>query len=112
MTYVIVRWIECAGFVARTRPEFLKWNTTEARRSECCLPIPVPDFYGACIPTGDSRREEGEGGAYVECRAISLTRDVPTGLGWIIAPIIQKLPGESLIHTLEATRQAILTKAG
>jgi hypothetical protein len=57
------------------------------------------------------RFEEGEGGAYVECRAISLTRDVPTGLGWIIAPIIQKLPGESLIHTLEATRQTILTKA-
>ena len=57
------------------------------------------------------RFEEGEGGAYVECRAISLTRDVPTGLGWIIEPIIQKLPKESLIHTLEATRQALLAKA-
>jgi hypothetical protein len=57
------------------------------------------------------RFQEREGGAYVECRAVSLTRDVPTGLGWIIEPIIQKLPGESLIHTLEATRQAILAKA-
>jgi len=57
------------------------------------------------------RFQEREDGAYVECRAISLTRDVPTGLGWIIEPIIQKLPGESLIHTLEATRQAILAKA-
>lgn len=54
------------------------------------------------------RFEEREGGAYVECRAISLTRDVPLGLGWVIEPIIQKLPKESLIHTLEATRQALL----
>jgi hypothetical protein len=55
--------------------------------------------------------QEREGGTYVECRAISLTRDVPTGLGWIIEPIIQKLPSESLIHTLEATRQALIAKA-
>jgi hypothetical protein len=53
------------------------------------------------------RFEERDGGVYVECRAISLTRDVPFGLGWIIEPIIQRLPKESLINTLEATRQAI-----
>jgi len=52
--------------------------------------------------------QEREGGVYLECRAISLTRDVPLGLGWIIEPIIQKLPKESLIHTLEATRQALI----
>jgi hypothetical protein len=28
-------------------------------------------------------------------------------LGWIIEPIIQKLPKESLINTLEATRRAV-----
>jgi hypothetical protein len=54
------------------------------------------------------RFQEREGGVYAECRAISLTRDVPLGLGWIIEPIIQKLPKESLIHTLECTRQALL----
>jgi len=43
----------------------------------------------------------------MECRAISLTRDVPVGLGWMLEPIIQKFPRESLIHTLEATRQAL-----
>jgi hypothetical protein len=53
------------------------------------------------------RFQEREGGVSVECRAISLTRDVPLGLGWMIEPIIQKLPKESLIHTLEATRQAL-----
>jgi hypothetical protein len=53
------------------------------------------------------RFEEREGGVYLECRAISLTRDVPLGLGWAIEPIIQKLPQESLIKTLECTRNAL-----
>jgi hypothetical protein len=52
------------------------------------------------------RFEEREGGVWIECRAISLTRDVPFGLGWIIEPIIQELPKESLVNTLEATRKA------
>lgn len=53
------------------------------------------------------RFEERDGGVCVECRAISLTRDVPFGLGWAIEPIIQKLPQESLTKTLEATRKAL-----
>jgi len=51
------------------------------------------------------RFEERNAGVVVECRAISLTRDVPFGLGWAIEPIIEKLPKESLINTLEATRR-------
>jgi hypothetical protein len=57
------------------------------------------------------RFQQKKAGVYVECRAISLTRDVPLGLGWIIEPIVQKLPQESLIHTLEATRQALHAEA-
>ncbi len=57
------------------------------------------------------RFEERQEGAYVECRAVSLTRDVPFGMGWIIEPIIQKLPKESLMHTLEATRRALRAAA-
>jgi hypothetical protein len=57
------------------------------------------------------RFQERDGGVYVECRAVSLTRDVPFGLGWVIEPIIQKLPKESLIKTLEATRQALRVEA-
>jgi hypothetical protein len=57
------------------------------------------------------RFQEQDGGVYVECRAISLTREVPFGLGWAIEPIIQKLPKESLISTLEATRRALHAKA-
>ena len=47
-------------------------------------------------------------GVYVELRSLSLTRDVPYGLGWIINPIINDLPGESLKKTLEYTRKAVL----
>jgi hypothetical protein len=57
------------------------------------------------------RFQERDGGVYIECRAISLSRNVPIGLGWIIEPIIQKLPRESLIHTLECTRQALYAEA-
>lgn len=46
-------------------------------------------------------------GVVVECRAISLTRDVPFGLGFIIEPIIKNLPRESLVDTLRATREAL-----
>ena len=53
------------------------------------------------------RFEQRDTGVVVECRAISLTRNVPLGLGWAVEPIIQKLPKESLIKTLEATRQAL-----
>lgn len=57
------------------------------------------------------RFEERDAGVYLECRAISLTRDIPFGLGWAIEPIIQQLPKESLTNTLEATRRALQVRA-
>ena len=53
---------------------------------------------------------QADGGVYIQCNAISLTRDVPTGLGWLIGPFVQKIPLESLRFTLTATRQALLQK--
>ena len=53
------------------------------------------------------RFQERDGGVYLECEAISLTRDIPTGLGWLIEPIIRELPRDSLVKTLEATRRAL-----
>ena len=53
------------------------------------------------------RFEQRDGGVYVECEAVSLTRDVPTGLGWMINPIIRTLPKESLAATLAETRQGL-----
>jgi hypothetical protein len=57
------------------------------------------------------RFEQTDGGVVVECRAISLSRDVPAGLAWAINPIVRKLPKESLIRTLEATRKALVAVA-
>ena len=49
------------------------------------------------------RFQERDGGTWIECEAISLTRDIPTGLGWLIEPIIRSLPRESLENTLRET---------
>jgi hypothetical protein len=50
-------------------------------------------------------------GLLIECDAISLTRDVPPGLGWMITPIIRNLPRSSLEFTLNATRRALSSRA-
>ena len=47
-------------------------------------------------------------GVFLQCEAISLTRDVPTGLNWLIGPYIKNIPRESLLFTLNATRNAVL----
>jgi hypothetical protein len=49
---------------------------------------------------------ERDGGVWVECEALSLTRGIPTGFGWLVTPIVRDLPRESLTHTLESTRRA------
>jgi hypothetical protein len=56
------------------------------------------------------RFQERDHGVQIECRAMSLSRDVPFGLGWVMEPIIQKLPRESLVHTLDCTRRALLAR--
>jgi len=53
------------------------------------------------------RFQERDGGTWIECQAISLTRDIPTGLGWLIEPIIRSLPRESLESTLRETANAL-----
>jgi len=54
---------------------------------------------------------QADGGVYVQCNAISLTRDIPTGLAWLIRPFIQDIPGESVRFTLDATRRALESKS-
>ena len=51
---------------------------------------------------------ERDGGAYVECEAISLTRSVPAALGWLIDPIVRSLAKDSLVNTLRGTQAAVL----
>ena len=50
---------------------------------------------------------EREGGAYVQCESISLTRDIPAGFGWLIRPFVTSIPRESLEFTLTTTRKAL-----
>lgn len=54
-------------------------------------------------------RFEDAGGVYVECRAISLSRDIPAGLGWIVAPFVKNIPRKSLEFTLRSTREGVLS---
>jgi hypothetical protein len=54
--------------------------------------------------------QERDGGTLIECRAISLTRDIPASLKWIIQPIIRSLPKDSLVNTLAATRHALVSR--
>ncbi|HUA18775.1 MAG TPA: hypothetical protein VMB25_08525 [Bryobacteraceae bacterium] len=51
--------------------------------------------------------QEWRQGLLIECEAVSLTRGVPAGLGWLLAPIIQTLPRNSLEFTLTSTRNAL-----
>jgi len=57
------------------------------------------------------RFQEKDGGTYVECQAISLTRDIPTGLGWMVGPFVTSVPRESLTFTLTTARAALLQRA-
>ncbi len=55
--------------------------------------------------------EQTSEGVIAECEAVSLTRNIPTGLGWLIGPFVQNVPRESLQFTLRSTREAILHPA-
>jgi hypothetical protein len=51
--------------------------------------------------------EEGDGGLYIQIESVSLTRSIPTGLGWAIGPFVESVPRESLEFTLHATWNAL-----
>ena len=53
--------------------------------------------------------DERDGGLYMQVESISLTRAIPTGLGWIVRPYVQSVPRESLEFTLRAARNALRT---
>ncbi|HYG99469.1 MAG TPA: hypothetical protein VD837_10095 [Terriglobales bacterium] len=56
------------------------------------------------------RFEQRDGGTYVQCEAVSLSRDIPTGLGWMIGPFVESVPRDSLEFTLRKTREALLSR--
>jgi hypothetical protein len=54
------------------------------------------------------RMEECDGGVYLQNEAVTLTRDIPAGLGWLIGPFVTRIPKETLEFTMNATRAAAL----
>jgi hypothetical protein len=71
----------------------------------------------ASAPVGSAGKDQGllwalnhywrilpmDGGLYVECEALVLSRPTPLMLGWIAHPIIARAARESLIRTVHAT---------
>jgi hypothetical protein len=56
------------------------------------------------------RMEEKDNGVYVQSEVVSLSRDIPAGLGWMIGPFVTAVPKESLTFTLQATKKAVLVR--
>jgi hypothetical protein len=50
--------------------------------------------------------EATNGGVLGECRTLSLTRNIPSVLSWVIKPFLQTIPRESLAGSLGHTRDA------
>jgi hypothetical protein len=51
--------------------------------------------------------EERDGGLYIQIESVTLSRSIPTGLGWAIGPFIESVPRDSLEFTLRATSNAL-----
>jgi hypothetical protein len=56
------------------------------------------------------RMEEKDDGVYVQSEVVSLTRNIPAGLGWMVGPLVTAIPRESLTFTLQATRKAVVAQ--
>jgi hypothetical protein len=52
--------------------------------------------------------EEADGGVYARCEAVSLSRDAPLGLGFILKGFLEHFPKESMLDTLRQTRNRLL----
>jgi hypothetical protein len=53
------------------------------------------------------RFQEADGGVYVECESVSLSRSIPFGLGWLIRGYVESVPRESLQNTLTSLRDGV-----
>jgi hypothetical protein len=53
------------------------------------------------------RFQSADGGVYARCEAVSLSRDVPLGLAWMLKGFLESLPKESMMNTLRGTRDAV-----
>lgn len=54
--------------------------------------------------------EQRDGGLYVQIESVSLTRGIPLGLAWAVAPYLESIPRDSLVFTLTSARKAMSGK--
>jgi hypothetical protein len=52
--------------------------------------------------------EERDGGVYIACQSVTLTREIPMGMGKLLGPMVRDVPGESLQTTLDQMRKAVV----
>jgi hypothetical protein len=43
----------------------------------------------------------------MQIESVTLTRSIPTGLGWVIGPFVESIPRESLEFTLRSACDAL-----
>ncbi len=51
--------------------------------------------------------EQRDGGLYLQVESVSLSRAIPTGLGWALRPYVDSVPRESLEFTLRSATNAL-----
>lgn len=47
-------------------------------------------------------------GTYEQCESVSLSRDMPFGIGWIVGPYVKSVPRETLTFTLGHVRSGLV----
>ena len=52
--------------------------------------------------------EQKDGGVYIEYESVTLSRNIPFGMGKVLGPILHNVPAESLRSSLEKTRKAVM----
>jgi hypothetical protein len=50
---------------------------------------------------------ERDGGTYIQCESLTLSRNIPFALRWLIGPFVTSVPRDSLTFTLDRTRAAL-----
>ena len=51
---------------------------------------------------------ERDGGTYIQLESVTLSRDIPALLDWLIRPFVEGVPRESVAFTLSTTRKALM----
>lgn len=51
---------------------------------------------------------ERDGGTYIQLESVTLSRDIPALLDWLIRPFVEGVPRESVTFTLDTTRKKLI----